>query len=111
MHEDKHTKNRGILNCRVSFEYECPLTWELLEVTDDSRKRMCSQCAKPVFWCHDVNEAALRAEQGECIAVPLAISAHVRAHQDDRVMILGQPGLAFRRELEAAYVAALNEDT
>lgn len=76
---------RAILNCgvapsQVDFSFECPLQWAAMEPTDDPRQRHCTSCARKVYWCHDAIEAGIRADQGECIAVPAWL---VRGLQED----------------------------
>lgn len=110
MADARYSKNRGILNCGVRFEYACLLTWDALEQTDDARKRFCLQCDRPVFWCHDVDEAALRAEQGECVAVPSAIVERIASRHEGGVVIMGRVGETKRTTLEAAYRDVLGEE-
>jgi hypothetical protein len=73
-----------ILNCaasgKVVFEFRCPVQWASMAETGDPRKRHCEGCNRDVFMCHDANEAGLRAEQDECIAVPGWLAEGVRDH-------------------------------
>ncbi len=71
-----------------------------MEPGEDARKRFCTSCKRDVFWCHDVNEAALRAEQGECIAVPSAIAEGWP--EENGIVIVGQ-GSFVRSQLERSY--------
>lgn len=83
-----------ILNCaasgRVQFTYRCPMTWEQLTVTDDPRKRQCQGCHRSVFLCHDANEAGLRADQDECIAVPAWLADGARDRHARQRIVVGQ---------------------
>jgi len=88
------TEPLDILNCAtagvVSFSVECPVGWDRLEATPDPRKRYCGECERPVFRCHDANEAGLRAEQGECIAVPAWLAEGAR-RETRGVLVVGRP--------------------
>lgn len=77
-----------------------------MEQTDDPRRRFCAECACSVFLCHDVIEAALRAEQNECVAIPARMADHLET--DPRAIIAGQ--LDYRHTFEQAYRAALGGD-
>ena len=94
---------RGVLNCGVRFSFVCDRTWPEMEARDPStpHKRHCSACDKDVYWCVNVEEAALRIEQGECIAVPAAITE--RWPDEQAVVIIGR-GSAARDTLEALYL-------
>ncbi len=85
-----------ILNCaasgKVEFRFVCPNTWEQMQTTDSDNKRFCTQCQRNVFKCHNANEAALRANQDECIAVPDWLAHEARQDErPERVLIVGQP--------------------
>ena len=84
--------DREILNCGaggpVRFAFECPRRWSALTATDDPRRRHCTGCQRDVFWCHNLHEASLRAEQDECIAVPRWLAEGVR--DDTRAITIGQ---------------------
>jgi hypothetical protein len=73
---------RDLLNCggsaRVEFAFRCPVGWANLTPTDNPRQRHCTQCARTVFLCVDVIEAGIRADQGECIAVPADLAEAAR---------------------------------
>lgn len=95
-------KNKEIINCglsyakprRVDFLFQCPVSWANMEQdSDDERKRFCQNCERHVFLCHNTIEAALRAEQGECIAVPdwLVEGAREAQHTREGILIAGQP--------------------
>ncbi len=86
--------DREILNCgqheAFSFTYRCPVKWSDLEETDTPLKRHCSQCAKPVYFCHDVIEAGIRAAQNECIAISARLAAATREAIPEGVIAVGQ---------------------
>lgn len=89
---------RDLLNCggsaRVEFAFRCPVGWANLTPTDNPRQRHCTQCARTVFLCVDVIEAGIRADQGECIAVPadLAEAARDEAGDSRARIIIGMAG-------------------
>lgn len=93
----KTAPEREILNCgspqRVSLSFECPIQWAAMEPTDDPRQRHCTSCARKVYWCHDAIEAGIRADQGECIAVPAWLVRGLREDDEStqRVSIAGMP--------------------
>ena len=103
---------RDILNCAasgtVTFSFRCPVGWDEMEPTEDPRQRHCRECQRAVYWCHDANEAGIRADQGECIAVPVWLAEGARKRvQPERLVIAGR---VTRRDLLAEvardYVAA-----
>ena len=100
-----------ILNCaasgRVEFTYRCPMTWEEMAPTDDDRKRHCERCDRAVFRCHDANEAGLRADQGECIAVPAWLADGARESRGPTTLVIGRSS---RRELFAEIVETRTRD-
>jgi hypothetical protein len=75
-------KERGILNCGASgavvFDAPCPVGWDQMQPTGQPRRRFCAQCERNVHLCHDTQEAALRADQRECVAVPMWLVRGVR---------------------------------
>ncbi|MCA9544977.1 MAG: hypothetical protein KC613_11325 [Myxococcales bacterium] len=90
---------RRLLNCgaapstRVRFSYRCPMRWADLTPTEDPRRRLCGACGEVVHRVHDVIEAGVRADQGECIAVPAALADAAQATADagrERI-IVGRP--------------------
>lgn len=102
-----------VANCgqsdRVSFEFVCPAKWEEMETSDDPRRRLCELCDQVVHRCHDANEAALRAEQGECIAVPGWLVEGVRRSSPTGHLIIGQ-GKTLRRRIVEVVEARLAKD-
>lgn len=108
MSESDH-HSRAVLNCqqdgRVSFQFRCPQVWGEMEQTPDPRRRFCRGCDRSVFLCQNVTEAALRAEQGECVAVPSQLADHLET--ESRVIIAGR--LDYKRNLATAYRIALDE--
>ncbi len=81
-----------LLNCaitgRVEFTFPCPVGWDRLQTTDDPRRRLCATCQRSVFRCHNPQEAALRAEQGECVAVPAWLVQAARAERPHTLQLL-----------------------
>ena len=107
--------DRTMLNCgasgRVVFAYRCPLTWDALTPTDEPRERDCATCRRTVHWCSNLAEAAVRAGQGECIAVPAWLADGVRdlaeeQAKDRRVVVVGMPDLDHEASLLTAVVEA-----
>lgn len=100
---------RRILNCGVRFDFVCDRNWLDLEETADHpstpHKRFCDACKKDVYWCVNVQEAALRIEQGECIAVPAIIAE--RWPDEQPIVIIGR-GSAIQDTLEALYLDLSN---
>ena len=93
---DARGATRELLNCgaraRIELAFACPMRWGDLARTADPRKRICSRCDREVYWCEDGFEASVRADQGECVALPSwvvgGVRADVEAGDDIRV---GQP--------------------
>jgi uncharacterized protein (TIGR02996 family) len=56
-------------NCRVRWEFACPLSWENLAATDTPEIRFCLACRRPVFYCHSMGDAEQFASAGECVAI------------------------------------------
>ena len=89
-------KSLDILNCgepgEVVFTFQCPMRWEQMTPTEHTRQRHCDRCARRVTLCVDANEAALRAEQGECIAVPTWLVEGAREDEASRAgrLMVGQ---------------------
>jgi uncharacterized protein (TIGR02996 family) len=73
--------------CRLRFEFECPMKWENLSPTDDPTVRNCESCKRKVHYCDTIEEARERAWRDECVAVSLAL---VRRPRDlSRPMLAG----------------------
>ncbi len=83
-----------ILNCaasgKVEFQLICNVGWDNMRKTDSPLQRFCTQCSRRVYRCHNASEAALRAEQQECIAVPAWLAQGVRQKQFPQLAV-GQP--------------------
>jgi uncharacterized protein (TIGR02996 family) len=58
-----------IENCGIRFKFRCPRQWQALTLTDDSKVRFCSACAKNVYYSETVDEARDHAQSGHCVAV------------------------------------------
>ena len=80
----------GALAPSVLFEFVCPMTWEKMEETDSPKQRWCQHCERRVYQCNGAVEAGLRAEQGECIAVPDWFVKGLRREPQGRI-IVGTP--------------------
>jgi len=103
--EEFNMSERSILNCgqKVRFEFQCDQRWDELEGdSDHPRRRFCEQCKKNVFLCVNVEEAALRIEQGECIAVDARVAEHVEHSIEPGRIIVGQ-GVQARLVLKTAW--------
>ena len=100
---ESHQDTRGVLNCGGQFLVRCPMTWGQMQRTEDPRRRFCDQCAKPVFMCQDVQEAALRSAQRECVAIPARM---MDALEGAPALTIGQ--LDLRARFEHAYQRALS---
>ncbi len=83
-----------ILNCaasgQVEFQFICQVAWDDMLETGFPNQRLCTRCSRRVYRCHNASEAALRAEQGECIAVPNWLAQGVRREKFPQGVI-GQP--------------------
>jgi hypothetical protein len=112
-----HDKTLDILNCaasgKVAFHFVCPVGWEALEDTGDPRRRRCPSCQRDVHRCVNIVDAALRAEQGECIAVPAWLARGARDARGTDRLIIGQPRSTLRlfQELEARREDTPQEET
>lgn len=103
--------NRQMLNCpqpdgpvRHPLVRTCSQRWSELNVTADPRLRVCTACRADVHLVANVVEARIRAQQGECIAVPPVVSAVVRknvgARLPDGVVSIGYfDEVAFLRDV------------
>jgi uncharacterized protein (TIGR02996 family) len=54
----------------VEFKFQCPRSWDRLELTDDDRVRFCTACEQNVYYCQDVSSARTLASMGACVALP-----------------------------------------
>ncbi|MFN3196918.1 MAG: hypothetical protein ACE366_00685 [Bradymonadia bacterium] len=90
------SKERSMLNCgqpeRLEMTFRCPLTWAQLTPTDEPRQRACHRCNRTVYLCHDIIEADLRAQQGECIAVPVRLVEAMAEEQETSRLAVGGIG-------------------
>ncbi len=64
--------------CRLRFEFECPMKWESLTATEDAKIRHCGSCKRSVHYCDTIEEARERARRDECVAVSLALARRPR---------------------------------
>ena len=55
--DTKHIGKAEVINCE--FEYECPLDWFKLAITDDASIRHCGACNKDVYFCRDTAQLLL----------------------------------------------------
>jgi len=84
----------------IEFEFECPIKWETLAPTGDVGVRHCGACKQKVYYCDTIDQAREHAQQGNCIAVDLALP---RANGDLRalpVWMLGVMGKVSLASLE-----------
>jgi uncharacterized protein (TIGR02996 family) len=63
-----------IENCGFRFDFQCPIEWSELALTDDVRVRHCSQCDRGVHFCESLAQAREHGEQGHCVAVASTIA-------------------------------------
>lgn len=118
LNDKKRAPERAILNCGVApsqfdFSFKCPIQWAGMEPTDDPRQRHCTSCARKVYWCHDAIEAGLRADQGECIAVPAWLARGLQEEDEATrgVLIIGMSRpISSRIKAVTAARRALDED-
>lgn len=97
-HDFRHLMVRGtILNCgeargsapRVRFSFVCDERWEALAPTEDPAVRSCGRCRENVYFETRAADAARRARDGQCIAVPRRL-AETASGMDARFMV-GRP--------------------
>lgn len=83
-----------ILNCgrsgEVSFHVTCEVGWDEMEPTASPHQRLCQLCRRRVYRCFNAVDAGLRAEQGECIAVPAWLAQGARQEKPS-CLIVGRP--------------------
>ena len=58
----------------VSFSYECPKQWDILELTSKQSVQFCQVCQENVYYCINKEEAEQHANQGHCIVVEANLS-------------------------------------
>jgi uncharacterized protein (TIGR02996 family) len=63
-----------ISRCGVRFGFECTKRWDALTRTADDQVRHCGACDKQVFFVTSIEEAELRGEDHQCIAIDAAIA-------------------------------------
>lgn len=78
--------DRRILNCAKETPEvlhrllrPCALRWADLEDTGEERVRYCGDCEHLVYKVANRAEAMVRAQEGECLAVPPSV--HARVHE------------------------------
>ena len=57
-----------IRNCKPVFRFQCPKSWDSLELTNRESIRHCSQCDEKVYYCETDAEMIQHAEAGHCVA-------------------------------------------
>jgi hypothetical protein len=80
--------------CGLKFKRQCPLEWDNLVATTDSRVRHCQACDRDVYFCATDEETMAHADQGHCVArsaphpseLPMMVLGHpdaewLRAHR------------------------------
>ena len=56
-------------NCEYRFEYKCPLEWNNLKRTQDSKIRFCDECNKNVYRCKTGKDIDENIKLNHCIAI------------------------------------------
>ncbi len=67
------SQNLKLLNCGGEHDdlgVECPMNWDALERTESLHQRFCTSCQQRVTLCVSAQEARIRTDENECIAVP-----------------------------------------
>lgn len=57
-----------IRNCKPMFKFQCPMRWDLLQLTGQADIRYCPQCDQEVHYCKTDEEMIQHAEAGHCVA-------------------------------------------
>jgi hypothetical protein len=77
--------------CSLKFKRQCPLEWDNLVATTDSRVRHCEACDHHVYFCATDEETMAHADQGHCVA-------RSAPHRSELPMIvLGKPDAEWLR--------------
>lgn len=63
---EKGSRSKDIINCK--FVFQCPLSWESLEDTNNPNIRFCLHCNQNVYFAHTLGELAELASGGKCVA-------------------------------------------
>lgn len=76
-------------SARVRFSYLCPMSWAALTPSEDASVRSCMQCHERVYRCDSVDEAAMHAQAGHCVALPAALASETG--QPGARIVVGRP--------------------
>jgi hypothetical protein len=74
----------------IRLKFICNMTWEKLQLTDDSAVRHCSKCNHSVTFCSTLERAEQLVREGACIAIPPQLSSQ-RRERSDVSAIVGSP--------------------
>jgi uncharacterized protein (TIGR02996 family) len=66
-------RNR-IENCEIRFDFQCPLQWDQLTLTNDVNVRHCQQCDRNVHFCKSIEAARAHAAMDRCVAVAATVA-------------------------------------
>jgi hypothetical protein len=80
-----HQQFASIKNCPPEFSFQCPKTWQSLELTNTETVRFCTACQKNVYWCETPAEVQAHAQQDQCIAVLSAI--YLRSFPSEELLV------------------------
>lgn len=76
-------KPERISGCPLKFV--CSKKWADLSIEeDDPRRRLCTECKKPVYLCQDEAEFAKRRRAGECVAIMLETTPEKVSQSEER---------------------------
>jgi len=77
-----------IEGCPVRFGLACTLTWDVLDPTEDPRRRYCRGCDSPVFFVDSAEQARIQAAAGNCIVLDSGLE---RPFETQRFATTGRP--------------------
>ena len=63
---DENEMKEEIINC--SFQFQCPLDWNKLQLTENEDVRFCSNCKRNVYFVHTQYDLNNFARAGQCVA-------------------------------------------
>ncbi len=74
----------NIRNCL--FKFKCPMDWDTLLKTSDSKIRYCLECDRGVHYCETDDELNEALKKNWCVA----INNHDSESDEESAMILGE---------------------